>query len=180
VQPGYPYALYNRACYGALLRRPPDKILADLEQAVSALPKFAVLANTDEDFVSLQGDPRFAELVLKGATRATEAESGYFEGYVAMASALGRLKRLDDALAAISQALKIKATDPSALYKRASYLAFLGRPKEEILADLAAAIKLAPELVQTARKDAAFASLADTPEFTQYFSARDDKNVESK
>ena len=167
VQPGYPYALYNRACYGALLRLPPETILADLEQAINALPKFAVLANSDEDLVSLRGDPRFAELVLKEAKRAIEADQNYFEGFVAVASALERLKRPEEALAAINRALQIKATDPSALYKRASYLALLGRPNEEVLRDLDAAIKLAPGLANQAGKDHAFAALAKIPEFIQ-------------
>jgi tetratricopeptide (TPR) repeat protein len=167
VEPGYPYALYNRACYGALLGHPADSVLADLEQAISALPKFAVVANTDEDFVSLKSNSRFAELVLQGATDATRTDSGYFEGHVAKADALKQLQRLDDALAAINQALGIKPNDPGALYKRASYSALLKRSKDEVVRDLYAAIKLSPELAKSAKKDPDFASLTGTPEFTQ-------------
>jgi tetratricopeptide (TPR) repeat protein len=172
VQPDYPYALYNRACYGALLGHPPDKVLTDLEQAIKALPKFAVIADTEEDLTSVQGVPRFAELILQGATRAIEADSGYLEGYIAKADALARLQRLDEALAVINQALQIKASNANALYKRASYLARLGQPKENVLRDLAAALKLAPALAESARKDAAFASLSGTPEFTALLDAR--------
>ncbi len=167
VEPGYPYALYNRACYGALLARPADSVLADLEQAINALPKFAVVADSDNDFASLRGNPRFAELVLQGATRATEADHDYFEGHIARANALKRLGRLDDAFAATNQALRIKANDPGALYKRASCSVLLKHSKDEAARDLAAAIRLKPELAKSAREDPDFASLADVPELVE-------------
>ena len=60
--PGNGLALYNVACMEALLGR-ADDALAHLGEAIEAAPSLRENAQTDEDFASLRGDPRFDGLV---------------------------------------------------------------------------------------------------------------------
>jgi tetratricopeptide (TPR) repeat protein len=61
--PGNGLALYNVACMESLLGRGEDA-LGHLREALDAAPELLENARTDEDFASLRGDRRFAELVV--------------------------------------------------------------------------------------------------------------------
>jgi tetratricopeptide (TPR) repeat protein len=67
AHPDHPALLYNLACYEALADR-RDDALAHLARAIELNPRFREYAESDEDFASLQGDPRFSEALSRPAT----------------------------------------------------------------------------------------------------------------
>jgi len=60
--PGNALALYNIACMEALLGT-KDEALKHLGEALAGSDRLRENARTDDDFVSLRGDPRFEELI---------------------------------------------------------------------------------------------------------------------
>jgi tetratricopeptide (TPR) repeat protein len=67
AHPDHPALLYNLACYEALADR-RDDALAHLVRAIELNPRFREYAESDEDFASLRGDPRFSEALSRPAT----------------------------------------------------------------------------------------------------------------
>ena len=63
IDPNLEVALFNRACYKALLNFPKAEILADLRRAIGQLPDNKRFAMGDPDLSSLREDPEFQSLV---------------------------------------------------------------------------------------------------------------------
>jgi tetratricopeptide (TPR) repeat protein len=62
IDPEKAEALYNRACYGALLGRKADAIAPDLRKAFALRPKLRELADDDHDLDSVRNEPEIKNL----------------------------------------------------------------------------------------------------------------------
>ncbi len=63
LEPNLEVALFNRACYRALLKYPKADILADLKRAIALFPDNKRFAMNDPDLASLQDDQEFRNLM---------------------------------------------------------------------------------------------------------------------
>jgi tetratricopeptide (TPR) repeat protein len=61
--PTFDKALYNRACYKALLGHSTEDVLADLRQAITLFGVLRTLAAEDPDFERLRNNPEFVRLI---------------------------------------------------------------------------------------------------------------------
>lgn len=63
IEPTLEVALFNRACYKALLNYPKPEIFSDLRQAITLFQENKRFAMSDPDLASLREDPEFQTLV---------------------------------------------------------------------------------------------------------------------
>lgn len=97
---------------------------------------------------------------------ALKLDPDYASAYGEKARALKRLNRLDEALLAVEEGLKIQGDKAPLLYNRACYKLLLNRgTRDEILADLKKALSIKPELKKDARTDEDLGPLRDMEEF---------------
>jgi hypothetical protein len=61
--PNIASALYNIACYQALLNKDPKEILPNLRDAIKLKPELRITAQDDEDLLSLRGVPEYEKLI---------------------------------------------------------------------------------------------------------------------
>jgi tetratricopeptide (TPR) repeat protein len=59
----FPNALYNRACYQALLGMSIDTVLSDLKLAIRGASRYRRYAASDPDFAAIKDDPAFQALL---------------------------------------------------------------------------------------------------------------------
>lgn len=100
------------------------------------------------------------------AQSALELDPTYANAYGEKGRALRRLGRLEEALAAVEEGLKVDKNKAELLYNRACYKVLLGKASSaEVLEDLKKALALKPELKKSALKDEDLQALAELPEF---------------
>jgi len=87
------------------------------------------------------------------AERALKLDPNHVGAHLEKGRALKRLGKLQEALAAVEQALKVDQNSARALYNRACYRFLLGTPAAEILPDLEKAFTLMPKLRKDSIRD---------------------------
>jgi tetratricopeptide (TPR) repeat protein len=114
---------------------------------------------------SMLRDGKPAE-ALELAKLSLELDPDYASAYGEKARALKRLNRLDEALVAVEEGLKIQSDKAPLLYNRACYRLLLNKgTHDEILADLKKALSIKPELKKDARTDEDLRPLRNIEEF---------------
>ena len=156
-----PRAFLLAEALGALQNR-QEKMAGELNEA-------ATIALTNEARVLINGGPGEEELnkALEWIAKALNFSPRYYVAYIEKGRALKRLSQLKhdeqllrDALDAVSKAQQL-APRPyyAAFYNAACYKALLGRPVEEVAADLKHALELYPRLKELAVRDDDLASV---------------------
>jgi hypothetical protein len=152
-----------------------ERLLREVKTEASAATATAQSARHDANTATALGYALQATVLIREgkpkealdvAKLALELDPKNATAYGEKARALKRLNRLDEALLAVEEGLKIKNDKAPLLYNRACYKLLLGKgTREEILADLKKALTLKPELKKEARTDPDLQSLRDWDEF---------------
>jgi len=144
-----------------LLRQAEEKAkaVATAEVAPSAAVSYAFAAtnliNTGE---SIPKALEMAELALRYDPNSVHA-------LIEKARALKRLGKVQEALATIEEAVRLRPHEPKSLYNRACYKSILKMNPTQILEDLKEAFKSDPTIRKDAQQDPDFESIRDLPEF---------------
>jgi len=148
-----------------LLKQAEEKAKAVAQETVTtevAPPAAATYAFAATELIrtgeSIPKALEMAELALRYDPKSIHA-------LIEKARALKRLGKVEEALATIEEALRIRPDEPKSLYNRACYMSILKKNSAEILADLKKAFQSLPELREDARKDPDFESMRSLPEF---------------
>jgi tetratricopeptide (TPR) repeat protein len=104
---------------------------------------------------------------LKLAGLALQNEPGLSYASLVKGVALKRLGRVEEALAAVEEGLKIHPGDARLRYNRACYLALLNKDSGEIWTDLQQACEASPEFCEEARLDSDLERLRTLPQFRE-------------
>jgi len=167
------FSLAEREALGALQTR-QERMAGELNEA-------ATVALTNEARVLINGRPGEEELnkALEWIAKALNFSPRYYVAYIEKGRALKRLSQLKhdqqllrEALEAVNKAQQL-APRPyyAAFYNAACYKALLGRPAEEVAADLKQGLELYPPLKELAAKDDDLASVRGNEQIEKLLSS---------
>ena len=167
------FLLAEREAWTALHNR-QERMAGELNEA-------ATIALTNEARVIINARPGEEELnkALEWIAKALNFSPRYYVAYIEKGRALKRLSQLKhdqqllrEALEAVNKAQQL-APRPyyAAFYNAACYKALLGRPAEEVAADLKQALELYPPLKELAAKDDDLASVQGNEQIKQLLSS---------